>query len=40
LVIVNYGGATAHDVISLSSQIQKDVHSMFGIHLQFEVQTI
>lgn len=37
LVIVNNGGASAQDIISLSEAIQKSVHERFGIKLSPEV---
>ena len=33
LVLVNYGGATGQDILSLSQQIQADVRAQFGIAL-------
>jgi len=38
--IVNTGNATAHDVLSLIREIQKDVHQKFGVELKTEVQYI
>lgn len=38
--IVNIANATAHDVLSLISEIQKDVYQKFGVELKTEVQYI
>lgn len=40
LVIVNYGGGTGQEVISLSNEIRKSVLDMFGIDLSPEVNII
>lgn len=38
--IVNTGGATAADVLSLVRQVQNKVYQCFGVHLQTEVRII
>lgn len=38
--IVNQGDATAHDVLALIREIQKDVHNQFGVELKTEVRYI
>ncbi len=38
--IVNTGGATACDVLSLIKEVQKRVYDTFGVHLQPEVRVI
>jgi UDP-N-acetylmuramate dehydrogenase len=38
--IVNIGNATAHDVLSLIREIQKDVYQKYGVELKTEVQCI
>lgn len=38
--IVNQGDATAHDVLALIREIQKDVHHQFGVELKTEVRYI
>ena len=40
LVIVNYGGARASEVINLASKIQRDVFKKFGIKLEPEVKIV
>lgn len=40
LVIVNYGGATSHEILSFSDQIIRSVHDEFGISLEREVRLI
>ena len=37
LVLVNFGQATAKDILSLAGEIKKDVYLMFGIELEYEV---
>lgn len=37
LVLVNLGGATGHDVLTLARRIQDDVHDKFGVDLEMEV---
>lgn len=37
LILVNYGNATAEDVLSLCNRVTKDVENMFGIQLESEV---
>lgn len=36
LVLVNYGGAAAQDVLALSAAVQSDVWSQFAVHLERE----
>jgi len=38
--IVNTGGATAHDVLTLIGKIQSDVESKFGVRLKPEVEIV
>lgn len=40
LVIVNYGGGSAADILGLSSKIQKDVVEKFGISISMEVNVL
>ena len=40
LVMVNYGGATASEVLSLASQVQRSVSARFGVELEREPQLI
>ncbi|MEG1607498.1 MAG: UDP-N-acetylmuramate dehydrogenase [Mucinivorans sp.] len=40
LVLVNYGGATAQEILDLAQRIIDDVAQKFGITLQMEVNTI
>ncbi|WP_448547314.1 UDP-N-acetylmuramate dehydrogenase [Thalassotalea fusca] len=40
LVLVNRGGATGEDVVSLAQQIITTVHRVFGIRLEQEVRTV
>jgi UDP-N-acetylmuramate dehydrogenase len=37
LVLVNLGGATGAELLSLSSEIEETVRSMFGVSLEREV---
>jgi UDP-N-acetylmuramate dehydrogenase len=39
-VIVNYGGATADEILSLANEIQQSVKSEFGIKLEMEVRIV
>jgi UDP-N-acetylmuramate dehydrogenase len=36
LVLVNYGGGSAQDILGLAKQIQDKVHETFGVQLQIE----
>lgn len=40
LVLVNYGGATAQELISLADRISESVKKLFGIKLEMEVRII
>ena len=40
LVIVNHGGASGKDILSLSEEIQASVYSKFEIQLEREVNVI
>ena len=40
LVLVNYGGATGHQVLELAHEIQASVHEKFKVSLEMEVNTI
>ncbi len=40
LVLVNYGGASGADIVSLASSIIDDVHEKFGILLDKEVEFV
>jgi UDP-N-acetylmuramate dehydrogenase len=40
LVLVNYGGATGHDIMALAAAIQQSVYDKFGVHLEREVNVI
>lgn len=40
LVIVNYGGAIASEILSLKNKVQKEVFEKFQIHLEEEVNII
>jgi UDP-N-acetylmuramate dehydrogenase len=40
LVIVNYGGATADEILSLANEIQESVKTEFGIKLEMEVRIV
>ena len=37
LELVNLGGATGNDVVTLCRQVQHDVYERFGIHIHPEV---
>ena len=36
LVLVNYGGGSAQDILGLAKQIQDKVYETFGVQLQIE----
>lgn len=40
LVLVNYGKATPHDILSLSDEIISDVNKMFGVVLEREINCV
>lgn len=40
LVIVNYGGATATQILELASKIQEDIRQRFGIDIDMEVNVL
>lgn len=40
LVLVNYGNATPHDILSLSDEIISDVNDMFGVILEREINCV
>ncbi len=40
LVLVNYGTATGHEIISLADEIMLSVFNTFGVHLDMEVNII
>ncbi len=40
LVMVNYGGASAHEVLSLARQVRQSVRSRFGVELEIEPQIV
>lgn len=40
LVLVNYGGATGHQLLNLSTQIIKDIEDKFGVTLEREVNVV
>lgn len=40
LVLVNYGGATAAELVGVATQVQADVFARFGVSLEMEVNLI
>ncbi len=40
LVIVNYGDATGEEIITFARKIQKQIHEMFGVELEMEVNVV
>lgn len=40
LVLVNHGGADAHDVLRLAQQVRSDVYQRFGVTLEHEPVTV
>ncbi len=40
LVLVNYGGATANELVAVAHQVQHDVQAAFGVALEMEVNLI
>ncbi|MBX3707501.1 MAG: UDP-N-acetylmuramate dehydrogenase [Pseudomonadales bacterium] len=40
LVLVNFGGAHAPDLLRLAEEIRRDVHARFGVDLVFEAQVL
>jgi UDP-N-acetylmuramate dehydrogenase len=40
LVLVNYGGATAAELVHVATQVQADVLAKFGVALEMEVNLI
>jgi UDP-N-acetylmuramate dehydrogenase len=40
LVLVNYGGATAAELVQVAHQVQADVLRAFGVELEMEVNLI
>jgi UDP-N-acetylmuramate dehydrogenase len=40
LVLVNYGGATASELVGVAQQVQHDVRAAFGVDLEMEVNLI
>jgi len=40
LVLINYGGATGNEILSLAERIQQDVFSLFNVQLDMEVNVL
>ncbi|HOI11351.1 MAG TPA: UDP-N-acetylenolpyruvoylglucosamine reductase, partial [Myxococcota bacterium] len=40
LVLVNYGGATGRDVLSLADAVRDAVRSRFGVSLEIEPRVV
>ncbi len=40
LVLVNYGGATGHEILNVATEIQNTIFSTFGIQIETEVNII